>query len=803
MANNNTDSKALAEESSDVTSQENVSPRNAVARSASTKQQVRHRASVACASCRERRIRCVVPKGDNECTQCKRSGTECVIKNDDERRRPISKAYMSSLSDRIAMLEGLLEEKGVQPPPATHPPKTRHDGQGKSSDEQPQDTNGQTQPTAQTSTNYSPLPEVPSPPDSANDDFVMQESDHLATSQNGNNSSYSIPPPPALKETSPFRMLDPRQEDMVHRLLSTKGNLSFDQLSGRIRFFGPTANSHVYTDSQDHLDAREPPEQVRRAERIIRSLSSETHAYLMGNFWGYYNSVLNIIHQEAFEADRDAQSPRFYSSFLHIAILAMGFRFADFDRDDMRRITLGSRESTLHREAKYMLDIELERPGGIPSVQALLLLGDLECGVGRDNTGWMYSGMANRLAFDIGLHLDCRNNGISDIEIDIRHMAMRACVIFDKYWALFLGRPTSIKNQDIGMDLLSKHFSQLSSMLQDGTSTPDKKSIGIEIYEQLIEVMELAGRIVETRENNRVSNSRNPNISPDQQGLVNPPGGEGEDNAYLHVINLDRQLQNWYRRLPDHLQWKPANIKTAPYSFFLLHQQYHVSMILLHRPWAKYGASSDGASTGSHPSPEVHAPGTPDDRVEHPFNVNGSAGNDSHALGLGMGDPHSMVDDSRTSLSRSICTQQAIRVARIFWQHRQRFDGTKIFVTGIQHAGTAATALIAALAHNTNPADRSTYLGYLEILARAVSDMSYTYQPAARMDTLLQAVLAQLRPEAEAQQIDPCHSFGAQHYSNQLDPAMYTLSSTTDTSHPGFSLDFLSGSAIGDDGDDL
>jgi hypothetical protein len=49
-----------------------------------------------------------------------------------------------------------------------------------------------------------------------------------------------------------------------------------------------------------------------------------------------------------------------------------------------------------------MLDHELERPGGIPSVVALLLLGDLECGVGRDNLGWMYGGMAVRLAFDIG-----------------------------------------------------------------------------------------------------------------------------------------------------------------------------------------------------------------------------------------------------------------------------------------------------------------------------------------------------------------------------------------------------------------
>lgn len=72
----------------DIATQENVSPRNGSASTRNvSKQQVRHRASVACASCRDRRIRCVVPQGQAECNQCRRAGTECIIKNDDERRR--------------------------------------------------------------------------------------------------------------------------------------------------------------------------------------------------------------------------------------------------------------------------------------------------------------------------------------------------------------------------------------------------------------------------------------------------------------------------------------------------------------------------------------------------------------------------------------------------------------------------------------------------------------------------------------------------------------------------------------------
>lgn len=302
---------------------------------------------------------------------------------------------MSSLSDRINMLEGMLLDKGVVPPPSRHPPKTRHAPQTKSEDVGENlggspDTTGKPDPGMR----QSPLGEVPSPPDSVSDDYAMHDSPSWAECT----SSVAVADfQPLPKEQSPFRNLDPKQEDIVHRLLSTQGNLSFDQISGRLRFFGPTANSHVYADSTDKNDAREPAEQVRRAQRIIRSLSPETYTYLMDTFWEYYNSVLHGIDQEAFEGDRDSENPKFYSSFLHITVLAMGYFYADKSREDMVRITLGPRESTLHREAKYMLDTELEKPGGISSVQALLILGDLECGLGRDNTGWMYAGECPRL----------------------------------------------------------------------------------------------------------------------------------------------------------------------------------------------------------------------------------------------------------------------------------------------------------------------------------------------------------------------------------------------------------------------
>lgn len=487
--------------------------------------------------------------------------------------------------------------------------------------------------------------------------------------------------PPSLISTA-------SKESMVKRLLSTRGHLSFDQLSGRLRYFGPTTNCHIYSELNPSDDAsRAALEQQRRTEKVIRSLSAESNDYLMNLYWQHYNAVIHVVHQAAFEEDREHGRTQYYSGFLHICMLAMAYqRFADKSRPDMMRISLPARESTLHKEAKYMLDCELEQPGGIPSIQALLLLGDLECGVGRDNLGWLYAGMANRLCFDVGLHLDNQNSGLQQREIDIGRMTLWACVIYDKYWALFLGRPTSLKSADLAIYNLSAQFQRLGAVDPVGPA----KTLETQIYDALIDLMELAGKITDMRDSKSSTDT--------------------DHSAYLRMAALDRELGAWYSKLAKPLQWIPENINTAPFSFFLLHQQYHCTVILLHRPFALYDDVNPGAESDSSDNSEL----------------------DSHF----------------SALSRTLCTKHAVRVARIFWQHRQRFDTRHIFVTGLQHAGTAAIALVAALAYIKDRSSRAANMQYLECLAAALRDMTETYHPAERMSMVLEAVMIELRADA-------------------------------------------------------
>ena len=208
--------------------------------------------------------------------------------------------------------------------------------------------------------------------------------------------------------------------------------VKFDMASGRVRFFGPTTSMHIL--SRSTSDQSKTPESFWPISTLVRDLSPETHDYLIDLFFDCHNSALHIVHKWAFLDDLKSGGTQFYSNFLHMTMLAAGYRYADKTRGDMKKLATPSPHpdsSTFHTKAKKMAELELVKPGGIPSIQAFFLLGDLEVGIGKDDTGWMFAGMAFRLLFDVGLHVDPSELHLTDREVQIRHMVLWACIMND------------------------------------------------------------------------------------------------------------------------------------------------------------------------------------------------------------------------------------------------------------------------------------------------------------------------------------------------------------------------------------
>lgn len=255
-----------------------------------------------------------------------------------------------------------------------------------------------------------------------------------------------------------------------------------------------------------------------------------------------------------------------------------------------------------------------------------------------------------------------------------------------------------MKSADLEIYQLTKQFARLGSCMPAGPS----KSLETQIYEALLDLMELAGKITE------IGGSLSHNLQTFNH------------EVYTRVSALDAELSRWHGRLPPQLRWTNENIQTAPFSFFLLHQQYHCTLILLHRPFALYNSPSS-------------SPHSADSDISNSFSNGG----------------HEQTDNLFSTLSRNVCTTHAIQISRIFWQHRQRFSTSQIFVTGIQHAGTAAVSIIAALSYLTDPAERRSHMQYLECLAAALADMTSTYKPAESMSAVLKSVMDELQDGME------------------------------------------------------
>lgn len=210
-------------------------------------------------------------------------------------------------------------------------------------------------------------------------------------------------------------------------------------LPGQSRFYGPTSQRYLKDHELYPLEEPEPRNTARGSN--LKLDAAPRKEFLLQIFFRAQLLSTSVVNQASFEAGRvlGVRVQR-YSKFLENAVLACASRMST--SHDLRK----SGAQYADRAKEEILE-EMSNPN-IASLQGFLLLSDFEATRGRNRLGYIYSGIACRLVFDLGLTASCdalvAEGKISTSEAFERHDLLLAAHVYDKLWSMYMGRPSAI-----------------------------------------------------------------------------------------------------------------------------------------------------------------------------------------------------------------------------------------------------------------------------------------------------------------------------------------------------------------------
>ena len=182
--------------------------------------------------------------------------------------------------------------------------------------------------------------------------------------------------------------------------------------AGDLRFFGAASGLNLsghYPGANDAVTASQAQIRSWDAAQLygVTECPDELRDHLLGLYWRWQNSWQYMVPQYLFLHDLHvAKSSRFCTPLLLSAILALASRYSD--RLEVRTDVNDPNTAGLmyFTAAQTMLHHELEAPK-TSTTQATVLIGLYITAADKESTGWLYAGQASRMAFNLGLHLDC------------------------------------------------------------------------------------------------------------------------------------------------------------------------------------------------------------------------------------------------------------------------------------------------------------------------------------------------------------------------------------------------------------
>ncbi|KAL2071968.1 hypothetical protein VTL71DRAFT_11311 [Oculimacula yallundae] len=452
------------------------------------------------------------------------------------------------------------------------------------------------------------------------------------------------------------------------------GDLNIGE-DGQVHYFGSRSNFSLLKTGHAVSSIVSASELERQAACTLDQLglrvqvSNELRDHLLDIFWTWQNTWQYIVIKEPFLDDLCGQmSGQYASPLLLSAVLALAARYSD--RLELRSDPLdpNTAGNALAEQAKMILFYESQAPK-VTTIQAAALLSLRETATNKEALGWMYCGIATRMAFNLGLHLDCSHwcetGRITKEAAELRGVVWWGCYVLDKLFNVGLGRPSTIQESEISAPLpstdQSAEFGPWATTSLSGQQIEFASSFVISNVRATVRLFNITAPALD--EIYRPSKRR---LSPHVKDLL----------TKTHVALMEFQTN-----LPSCLRLSMSALRpTLPHSY-LLHLQYHVAVILLHRPFIGVRKNS-----------------------------------------LGLGDLHPNAD----VIHLRECTKSAQSISNIFKLYQRHYTLRRIPISAVHCAFTASIILL-LMATSSDSADRCNRINSLRILADALTHMSVAW----------------------------------------------------------------------------
>ncbi|KAH6952874.1 fungal-specific transcription factor domain-containing protein [Fusarium avenaceum] len=510
----------------------------------------------ACLSCRTKKIRC--NNARPRCSNCEVASRECIYREETPRKRPTFSQIAKLHREKAALKEFIVTLKNSTPQERERLLISAVDGDG----------------------NINLL--------DSNEDVSVGDTVDQRPSQG--------PSPPDI---SPEDELDIAQF------------ISVDD-TGRTNIFGPSsalhnpARSETHNPSVHHSTTLENVKNglianaalQRHLEYRLAKLSTiageptELALHLLNLHWARQHHTFLLTYRPAVMRDL-ACSGQYCSAFMLNAIFACSSKFSARSevRDDPSDPSSAGRRFFVRCDDLLIKDALLIRPH-ITTIVGLVLLGSTYNARGETSKGWLYTGYAIRMVYDLGLHLDPKKTTENPEEIEIRRRVFWGTFVCDKLQSLYMGRPVAINLRDSQvsrefLDLYEETEPFVPSTLITGSPCPsltveDTIPIhSVSTFQQLC----LLSKIMTT--------------------IVNCfyVVGATFSNAQSSLAKIEQALLQWRETLPSELNFQPwlapsGTVQAQTPNIMVLHNLYHSLIILAHRPFISDGHIRSNTTPG-------------------------------------------------------------------------------------------------------------------------------------------------------------------------------------------------------------